>query len=55
MRVGELLRLYRNIENIGIRDMAAELGVSHGTLSRVERGEDMSGATLSKILRWLTE
>ena len=54
MRAGELIRLYRNVENIGIRDFAAELGTSSATLSRVERGEAMSGETLAKILRWMT-
>jgi transcriptional regulator with XRE-family HTH domain len=54
MRVGELLRLYRNIENMGIRDFAAELGVSPATLSRIERGLPMTGDTLAKIIRWLT-
>ena len=29
------------------------MGVSHGTLSRIERGEKMNGEMLAKILAWL--
>lgn len=55
MKLGELIRLYRNIENIGIRDLAKELGISYSTLSRVERGEMMDGKTLAALLHWLTK
>jgi transcriptional regulator with XRE-family HTH domain len=54
MKVGKLLRLYRNIEDIGIRDFAANLGIAAATLSRVERGLPMTGKTLAKIIHWLT-
>lgn len=41
------------MSDAGIREVAAEIGISHGTLSRVERGEPMQGETLAKILAWL--
>jgi transcriptional regulator with XRE-family HTH domain len=55
MKVGELLRLWRNVKNIGIRDMAAEIGVSAATLSRLERGENVDGKTLIKLIAWIFE
>jgi transcriptional regulator with XRE-family HTH domain len=55
MRIGELIRLYRNVEGFGVRDMAAEIGVSAATLSRVERGEMMNGRTLARVTSWLFE
>lgn len=55
MRIGELLKIYRAMEGFGIRDFAAELGVSAATLSRIERGENMDGKTLAKIITWLLE
>lgn len=41
------------MSDIGVREAAKEIGVSHGTLSRIERGEAMDGNTLAKILLWL--
>lgn len=37
----------------GIREVAKEIGISHGTLSRVERGFLPDIATYQKICRWL--
>lgn len=53
MKIGEILVQYRNIEGYNIRDFAAELEVSAATLSRIERGENMDGRTLAKIIKWL--
>lgn len=41
------------MSDLGIREVAADIGVSHGTLSRIERGEAMEGETLAKVLVWL--
>lgn len=53
MRLGQILRKWRRAEDIGVREAAKQIGVTHGTLSRIERGEMMDGATLAKILVWL--
>lgn len=53
MKLGEVIRRWRKMSDIGIREAAQEIGVSHGTLSRIERGEPMDGMTLVKILLWL--
>jgi transcriptional regulator with XRE-family HTH domain len=55
MRLGEVLRKWRRASDLGVREAAKELGISHGTLSRIERGENMDGETLAKVLRWLME
>lgn len=52
MRIGKLIRAYRTLEGIGIRAMAREIGISHGTLSRLERGENVDARTLAKVLAW---
>lgn len=44
---------YRLLERISLRAMAAKLGISASTLSRIERGEAMDGNTLAAVLRWL--
>lgn len=53
MKLGEVIRRWRKMSDIGVREAAKQIGVSHGTLSRVERGLPMDGPTLAKILRWL--
>ena len=53
MRLGNVLRKWRRAEDIGVREAAKQIGISHGTLSRIERGEPMEGLTLIKILIWL--
>lgn len=55
MMVGTMIRCWRRIEDIGIREAAKEIGVSHGTLSRIERGDQMDAYTMMKLLRWLFE
>lgn len=54
MRLGEIIRKWRVVSEKGIREVAKEIGISHGTLSRIERGENMDGQALAKILCWLT-
>jgi transcriptional regulator with XRE-family HTH domain len=53
VKLGEVIRRWRKMSDIGIREAAREIGVSHGTLSRIERGEAMEGTTLAKVLGWL--
>lgn len=53
MKIGDVLRKWRKLEDLSLRDASAEIGVSTPTLSRVERGEEMSGPVLAKILTWL--
>lgn len=55
MKLGYLVKLYRTIENITVRDLAAEIGTSASTISRVENGKDPDAKTLMKILEWLTK
>ena len=48
-----VLKQYRWASKIGVRELAAEIGISYATLSRVENGEMPDGNTLRKILFWL--
>ena len=50
-QLGERLRQERGSR--GIREVAAEIGVSPATLSRVERGNVPDLDTFAKICRWL--
>ena len=50
-QLGEKLRQERGSR--GIREVAAEIGVSPATLSRVERGNVPDLDTFAKICRWL--
>ena len=49
--IGPLLRERRGVR--GIREVAAEIGISYATLSRVENGKLPDLQTFSKICKWL--
>lgn len=53
MRLGSVIADYRWVNRIGVRDLAAEIGVSHPTLNRFERGFNCDADTLAKIMAWL--
>lgn len=51
--LGRLILAKRNERGLGIRAAAKEVGVSHGTLSRVEKGFLPDLENYEKICRWL--
>ena len=53
MRLGKVLADYRWANRIGVRELAKTIGVSHGTLCRLELNKNCDAATLTKILMWL--
>jgi transcriptional regulator with XRE-family HTH domain len=52
-RFGSMLRLYRTVRQQSLRDIAAETGISHATLMRIEHGEAFDVATGVKLAQWL--
>jgi transcriptional regulator with XRE-family HTH domain len=48
-----MLTLYRASRRWTTRDLAAAIGTSPATLSRIERGQTMDASTLLKLLDWL--
>jgi len=53
MRLGSILADYRWANRIGVRELAKEIGLSHPTLNRFERGENCDARTLTKIMTWM--
>lgn len=49
----EVMRQWRWAARLELKNAAAQIGVSDATLSRFERGENVSGETLAKIISWL--
>jgi transcriptional regulator with XRE-family HTH domain len=47
------MRSWRQKRDIGVREAGQQIGVSHGTVSRIERGEQIDAATMMKLLTWL--
>lgn len=55
-RIALLIKAKRREANLGVREAAAECGVSAATLSRLERGINPQlpdASTLTKLARWL--
>ncbi len=53
MKLGEVIRRWRVVSERNVRDVAAEIGISAATLSRIERGQKMDGGSLALVLNWL--
>ena len=51
--ITEVLRQYRWASRQTVRQLAAQIDIDDGALSRFERGESISAETLTKVLRWL--
>ncbi len=51
--LGETLKARREHLSLGLREAAKLAGVSHATLSRVERGEDPDIPNFAKLCQWL--
>jgi transcriptional regulator with XRE-family HTH domain len=51
--LGRLILAKRNASGLGIRAAAREVGISHGTLARVEKGFLPDLENYEKICRWL--
>ena len=54
MKLGEVIRRYRLMVELSLRELGQEIGISAATLMRLEQGRDPEGRTLAKILVWLT-
>jgi transcriptional regulator with XRE-family HTH domain len=53
MKIGEVIKSWRQKRDLGVREAAQTIGVSHGTISRIERGEQIDARTMMKLLNWL--
>lgn len=53
MQIGDVLRKWRKMSDLTVKDAAKQIGIGTSTLLRIENGEMMDGVTLAKILTWL--
>lgn len=53
MRIGAVLRAWREKYDLTVREAAPQVGVSIATLSRLERGEQIDAATQLKLIVFL--
>ena len=52
-RLGDMLRLYRVVRGLSLRDLAPKIGIGHATLMRIETGQLFDADTLLKLLAWM--
>jgi hypothetical protein len=55
LRLGLVLRKWRTMEDKTIREVADEMGIVHGNLQRLEKGEMPSAQTMAKVWWWLMD
>jgi len=53
MKLGKILRAWRETENRQMEDVASEIGISKATLSRLERDNKIRSDVFAKLLLWL--
>jgi transcriptional regulator with XRE-family HTH domain len=52
MNLALMLQCWRHSERLTLKEAADRIGIGYTTLSKIERGFAMDGATLAVILRW---
>lgn len=53
MRIGKVLADYRYANRMGVRALAAEIGISAATMNRIELGNSCDSRSFSKVMLWL--
>lgn len=53
MKLRRALKLIRTVDNLSLRDLAKQIGVSAPTLSRIERGFPCDAETFGRVFLWL--
>jgi len=52
MRIGALIKAWREANRYGTREAAKIIGVSAATLNRVENERETSGTNMARIMIW---
>lgn len=55
MRLGEVMRAWREAKGLGMREASKLIGVPLATLGRLERGKPTESGTLARVLTFLME
>jgi transcriptional regulator with XRE-family HTH domain len=53
MKLGKLLRCYREVNRESIRDLSKEIGITIATLSRIENGKPVDLKITLVLINWL--
>lgn len=53
MKLGKVIKKYRLISELTLREVGKEIGIGAATLMRLEQGREPDGQTIAKILAWL--
>lgn len=55
VKLGKVIRTYRLMQELTLRELGKEIGIGAATLMRLEQGRDPDGATLAKVWTWATQ
>lgn len=51
--IGKVLHSYRVMNEISLRDLGKQLGISAATLMRLEKGNNIDAQSMFKVMQWL--
>lgn len=52
MRLGQLFKAYRQIHDLTVTQLAGQMGVSPGVLTRLEKGDEIRSKQMAAVLLW---
>ncbi|HZR35150.1 MAG TPA: helix-turn-helix transcriptional regulator [Nevskia sp.] len=53
-RLGKMIRMFRQVQDVEQKALAAQIGLTPAQLSRLENGRgELDGADLVKVMAWL--
>jgi len=55
MKLGDVIRRYRIMSELTLREVGKDIGIGAATLMRLEHGLEPDGRTLAKVLMWLMQ
>lgn len=55
MKLGAVIRAWRERQGYTVQDAAKILGIKKSSLSRLELGNDIDGKNLARVLAWLLQ
>jgi transcriptional regulator with XRE-family HTH domain len=55
MRIGKILRKWRIVNELSIKDVAGSIGLAPSTLFKIENDAPVDAPTLMRLINWLTE
>lgn len=52
-RLGRMMKCYRMVDDLSLRDLAKQIGTSAATVLRIEQGYEVDQRTFLRVVNWM--